>query len=174
MPQNHEYFFLYHHEVAMEKGNRREYIARHESAQDASSHGTNRAEGFERDHMLSLDSEDRLKLENDYDDGVIYKIVIACLALFSGRTHKENSPSAFDNPEAVSQRPEEVAGFIEDMHRSFNIWINYTGALAADVSRSLDARLQESKDIKNMAIELLQMLTRNLEYSMLLPYILLS
>jgi hypothetical protein len=96
----------------MEERNRREHIAQHESAQDASAHGTNSAEGFERDHMLSLKSEDRLKLENDCDDQAIYNIVIACLALFSGRTHQKNSPSDSDYPEAIPQRLDKVADFI--------------------------------------------------------------
>jgi hypothetical protein len=54
---------------------------------------------------------------------------------------------------------------MEQMGRSFDLWINYTGALAA-VGRSLDDRLRGHIDIKEMVLELLQMLARNLQYSM--------
>jgi hypothetical protein len=60
------------------------------------------------------------------------------------------------------------------MHGKFDNWIYCTGAVADDASRSLDAHLQENKDIKDKNIELLQMLTWNLEYSMLIPYMNLS
>ena len=52
-----------------------------------------------------------------------------------------------------------------DFARSFDLWINYTGTLAA-VGRSLDDRLSGHTDIKEMVVELLQMLLRNLQYSM--------
>jgi hypothetical protein len=43
---------------------------------------------------------------------------------------------------------------IEQMGRSFDLWINYTGALAA-VGRSLDDRLRGHTDIKEIVVELL-------------------
>src|SRR5271163_2360546 len=50
---------------------------------------------------------------------------------------------------------------IEQMGRNFDLWINYTGALAA-IGRSLDDRLRGHTDIKEMVVVLLQILARNL------------
>jgi hypothetical protein len=54
---------------------------------------------------------------------------------------------------------------IESIRSDFEMWINYTGALAP-VGRSLDDRLGTYSDIKEMIIELLEMLSWNLEHSM--------
>ncbi|PNP43624.1 hypothetical protein TGAMA5MH_04596 [Trichoderma gamsii] len=51
-----------------------------------------------------------------------------------------------------------------EIERSFNAWIDNTGALADDRSRSLDTRLHAHRDIKEMVVDLLQMLVRNLVY----------
>ncbi|PON28945.1 hypothetical protein TGAM01_v202053 [Trichoderma gamsii] len=51
-----------------------------------------------------------------------------------------------------------------EIERSFNAWIDNTGALADDPSRSLDTRLHAHRDIKEMVVDLLQMLVRNLVY----------
>jgi hypothetical protein len=64
----------------------------------------------------------------------------------------------------VGRDEDERKGEMEVIRRDFELWINYTGALAA-VGRSLDDRLDGYTDIKDMVLELLQMLARNLSYS---------
>ncbi|KAI1330203.1 hypothetical protein F5Y16DRAFT_31336 [Xylariaceae sp. FL0255] len=90
----------------------------------------------------------------------IYDVGIECTRLFEAlieRNTPEPGGDTRDRGVVLRRRTEE-------MGRSFNLWIDYTGALAADVSRSLDTRLYDHGDIKEMVIELLQMLARNLQY----------
>lgn len=49
----------------------------------------------------------------------------------------------------------EFLDFVAEMNKSFDIWIDFTGALAADRKRSLDARLHSHQDISEMVVELL-------------------
>ncbi|KAM0518935.1 hypothetical protein ACHAPE_003925 [Trichoderma viride] len=51
-----------------------------------------------------------------------------------------------------------------EIERSFNAWIDNTGALADDPSKSLDTRLHAHRDIQKMVVDLLKMLVRNLGY----------
>ncbi|KAF4440431.1 hypothetical protein F53441_12274 [Fusarium austroafricanum] len=114
--------------------------------------------------------ETRFEKESDYEsdtDGeeAIFELVRGCLMLFSSLARQAGLPNVPEQPDATAgQHFNEVTEFIADMDRSFNIWIDYTGALAANVDRSLDARLQDCKEIKGIVVELLQMLVRNLEY----------
>jgi hypothetical protein len=121
----------------------------------------------------------------------IYKMVIECSILFddyfnlSSRTNVNTaeSPSQFrqtglenDQPATDSNTTSEsqtrFGGEGEEKRKArmdaikgdFDLWINYTGALAV-VGRSLDDRLSGYTDIKEMVLELLQMLARNLQYS---------
>ena len=124
----------------------------------------------------------------------IYNITVECSTIFGylvkPKLPSKTKPETADNPDTLghsSSQGERPAGNlkttfgsqvkyggdyknnrgtkIEEMERSFNLWINYTGALAA-VGRSLDDRLKGHTDIKEMVVELLQMLARNLQYSM--------
>ncbi|CAG9990474.1 unnamed protein product [Clonostachys byssicola] len=125
---------------------------------------------FIHDNVLSSEYED----ENNSDDNedsdednemAIYETVTTCLELFSRFTGRADSPDTYAKSEDImDKRPTDTVKFIGDMEGSFNLWIDYTGALAANVSRSLDVRLQGYTDIKGMCVELLQMLARNLEY----------
>ncbi|KAH8702324.1 hypothetical protein BGW36DRAFT_424603 [Talaromyces proteolyticus] len=120
-------------------------------------------------------------------EGEIYSLVIECSSLFetlteqSGTDYKTGlstgtSPKLNDSPSINpdrGQRPSESKDDVREkdkrklkvkqMGRSFDLFINYTGALAA-VGRSLDDRLNGHPDIKCMVVELLQMLIRNLQY----------
>lgn len=57
----------------------------------------------------------------------------------------------------------EVATKIQQISGRFDLWVNYTGALAAE-ERCLDNRLDPFPDIKEMVVELLQMLRRNIPH----------
>lgn len=50
---------------------------------------------------------------------------------------------------------------VRGIHNSFAFWVDYTGALAA-AGASLDNRLQDHVEIKEMVLELLEMVARNL------------
>jgi hypothetical protein len=50
---------------------------------------------------------------------------------------------------------------IRGLRNNFAFWIDYTGALA-DIGASLDDRLQGHDEIKEMVMELLEMVDRNL------------
>ncbi|CAI7653491.1 unnamed protein product [Penicillium palitans] len=120
-----------------------------------------REPSLEHNDMSSSEEED----SDEESQKSIYEAVSACLELFSRFTGQANlSDTSAKSEEAVAECPTERINFMKDMKRSFNLWIEYTGALAADVSRSLDERLKGHKDIKGMSVELLQMLARNLEY----------
>ncbi|KAF2106156.1 hypothetical protein BDV96DRAFT_607675 [Lophiotrema nucula] len=101
--------------------------------------------------------------EQDLENNdIIYKATEACLVLLESLGKRADSSTTLQVEKTdgdLSQDPP----FLEDMARSFNIWINYTGALA-DPSRCLDFRLKDHDDIRDMILELLQMLERNLEY----------
>ncbi|KAL7819527.1 hypothetical protein V8C44DRAFT_318370 [Trichoderma aethiopicum] len=56
-------------------------------------------------------------------------------------------------------------GFAEDLWGRFNLWVAYTGALAAPRA-SLDARIVGQANIKAMILELLSMIQANLEYEL--------
>ncbi|KAL6900065.1 hypothetical protein GGI43DRAFT_56176 [Trichoderma evansii] len=104
----------------------------------------------------------------------IYNIVIECTALFESLSERAKlSHGEKDIGNEKGEREDGKMGLgdqssssklgIDEMERSFTLWIDYTGALA-DVSRSLDMRLHAHSDIKEMVTDLLQMLARNLEY----------
>ncbi|OBT39283.1 hypothetical protein VE00_10598 [Pseudogymnoascus sp. WSF 3629] len=114
----------------------------------------------------------------------IYNIVIACDVLFdnyfnllsnvktvespnqSGQTGSKNDQATKDSKTTSEPRTkdeDERKAKMEVIRRDFDLWINYTGALAT-VGRSLDDRLGADTDIKEMVLELLEMLDRNLQY----------
>lgn len=119
----------------------------------------------------------------------IYDIVIECTTLFQSLTERsELNHGKEDNGDETAEGQDGKVALGDqisnsklgtgEMEKSFNLWIDYTGALAADVSRSLDARLHAHRDIKEMVTDLLQMLARNLGYrkstsAMQLPLLLL-
>lgn len=98
------------------------------------------------------------------NDGVIYKTSISCLDRFYNLTKRANTSAILD-PGMLHVEPGAQLPFMEDMARSFNIWIDYTGAMA-DHSRCLDSRLRGYDDIRDMVLELLELLEMNLDYSM--------
>jgi hypothetical protein len=122
----------------------------------------------------------------------IYNIVIECLNLFDNlidlktphrrdHTHKSYKYTAQSFPASrnsdvaiISPRGKGVGMDIRSEHesgerdainrqeRSFDLWIKYTGALAM-VGVSLDDRLRDHTEIKEMVVELLHMVARNLQ-----------
>jgi hypothetical protein len=104
-----------------------------------------------------MDKTDGLAPEDMND---IYDTVIECTRLFDSLAEGV----IIDHESVIEDKDNGLRRRIEETRRSFNLWIDYTGALAADVSRSLDVRLHEHMDIKEMVIELLEMLARNLQY----------
>ncbi|KAK8877655.1 camk camk1 camk1-cmk kinase [Apiospora arundinis] len=105
---------------------------------------------------------------DDYDEEAIYDTTIACLCLFSNISRNMDSSDKSPQPGQPEQSSREQSSNVDesvmDLSRSFDIWIDYTGALASDESRALDARLQGFKDIKNMILNLLEMLSDNLQH----------
>lgn len=116
----------------------------------------------------------------------IYNIVIACDVLFDHffnllsnvktvephnqprQTGSENDKATKDSKATSGPRTkdeDERIAKMEIIRRDFDLWVNYTGALAS-VGRSLDDSLGADTDIKEMVLELLEMLARNLQYSM--------
>jgi len=96
------------------------------------------------------------------NDGVIYKTSLSCLDRFYNLTKRANTSVVLD-PGRLHVEPGAQLPFMEDMARSFNIWIDYTGAMA-DHSRCLDSRLRGYDDIRDMVLELLELLEMNLDY----------
>jgi len=103
----------------------------------------------------------------------IYQVVLDCEILFhnvkllqvpskntiSDRVRGEKLPDP-----STGIRHDEPATRIENQQHSFNMWVRYTGALAAG-SASLDDRLQYHPEIREMVMELLHMAMKNLQKS---------
>ena len=58
---------------------------------------------------------------------------------------------------------------VEDLRGQFNQWAAYLGAFAAPRS-SLDARLGPHPSIRDMVVELLQVIRRNVQWGMANPF----
>lgn len=155
----------------MEGDNRQHGVVFHEDAQDAFSYGNN---DVKQGHLLSLDSEDDLEFEEDCDDEKnnksVSQLIVVCVGLFSRQMGQENSPSASNKPETTVERPKEIAEFIVDISSDFRYWIQVTTTLARHINHCLDSLFQEYKDIKVLAIDLLEVLIENLEYGTSLFY----
>ncbi|KAK6856466.1 HET-domain-containing protein [Apiospora arundinis] len=119
-------------------------------------------------HESGTSSEEDGDSGDDYDEEAIYDTTIACLCLFSNISRNMDSSDKSPQPGQPEQSSREQSSNVDesvmDLSRSFDIWIDYTGALASDESRALDARLQGFKDIKNMILNLLEMLSDNLQH----------
>ncbi|KAH0532612.1 hypothetical protein TsFJ059_001282 [Trichoderma semiorbis] len=119
--------------------------------------------------MTSLE-EPKLDDAND-----IYDIVIECKTLFESLAErvkldygekdiKTEKGEQEDEQMAFGDRTGSSKLSTDEMESRFNLWIDDSGALAADVSRSLDTRLSARQQVKEMVTDLLQMLARNLKY----------
>ncbi|UKZ52305.1 hypothetical protein TrVGV298_006080 [Trichoderma virens] len=102
------------------------------------------------------------------DGNEIYDIVIECSNLFETIILFENGDHSGNQPADAShlqpgKNDTTRRTRIGQLGRSFDLWINYTGALAS-IDRSLDNRLRDHSDIKEMVMDLLEMLHRNLCY----------
>lgn len=165
---------MYHIDTTMEEANRQDGAVCHEEAQDAFSYNNDDATGFEQGHVLSLENDDDLEFEDDYDDVQKHKdvsaAVVKCIFLFGKQMSQENSPCASDKPETTNERSKEIAEFIVDMNSNFMYWFERTSALARDISDSLYSLFQEYRDVKTEVIGLLEVLIENLESGMLLFY----
>ncbi|KAK8005654.1 hypothetical protein PG990_011691 [Apiospora arundinis] len=114
----------------------------------------------------SEESSDEYKTTCDEnDEEAVYEATTACLYLLSTLTSKVDLSDSSQWPEQkASQQHDGFIDSIRNLRLSFNNWIDNTGALAPVVNSALDARLQGYRDIKDMTLELLQMLSRNLRY----------
>ncbi len=88
------------------------------------------------------------RLQNDQDES-IYSAAIACSKLFNNLCLK-----SLETNELRCDVAEELCG-------RFNLWAAYVGALASPKA-SLDARLVDHSDVKDMILELLAMVKRNI------------
>lgn len=108
----------------------------------------------------SLESEDG-NYENT--ETAIYGITEACLDILERLASELQLSSNLQQDEEPSESvlsdtsPPDITG----LRNSFAFWIDYTGALAP-VGASLDDRLHGHDEIKEMVIELLEMVERNL------------
>lgn len=109
---------------------------------------------------MATQAEQELGVTDD-----IHTLVIECRVILdslSGR-FKSTYGNKFRKMTLEDKSSSSKLGTAE-IERSFNAWIDNTGALADDPSRSLDTRLHAHRDIKEMVVDLLQMLVRNLVY----------
>ncbi len=120
-----------------------------------------------------MDHDDQ---DNDDSLDIIYSIVIECSNLLEsfpvstgqatlGATDNVTNLAPtyhHDGPpdEDINEKKKKT---VSRLTHSFQLWINYTGALGA-VGISLDDRLRGHPDIREMVVDLLRMLMRNLEY----------
>ena len=86
----------------------------------------------------------------DQDEHAIYEEATKCLDLFE--LYLKSTGVTSSNHETV-----------EELRGRFNLWAAYVGAFA-QAKVSLDARLIEHRDIKDMVLELLLMIQKNLRY----------
>ncbi|KAH0490212.1 hypothetical protein TgHK011_001692 [Trichoderma gracile] len=102
------------------------------------------------------------------DDNGIYSVVIECSSLFE-TISLQDGDDANDEPRSMATthirhgHDSASRAKVKQLGRSFDLWINYTGALAS-IDRSLDSRLKDHADIKEMVLDLLEMLQRNLRH----------
>jgi hypothetical protein len=95
----------------------------------------------------------------------IYNITDRCLdaleRLVSGFDAECSQDPEHDAPTLAPPPFGESLLDIRGLRNNFAFWIDYTGALA-DIGASLDDRLQGHDEIKEMVMELLEMVDRNL------------
>ncbi len=80
----------------------------------------------------------------------IYRAAITCSGLFQ----------TYLTASVTSEPRRNIA---DELCGRFNLWAAYTGAFASPKA-SLDARLADHEDIKDMVLELLVMVERNIRY----------
>ncbi|KAL5088875.1 hypothetical protein Trisim1_006290 [Trichoderma cf. simile WF8] len=109
------------------------------------------------------------------DTNDIHDIVIECKTLFESLAERVNldhgekdikteKGEQEDGQMAFGDRTGSSNLSTDKMKSRSNLWIDGSGALAADVSRSLDTRLPARRYIKKMVTDQLQILARNLKY----------
>lgn len=117
-------------------------------------------------HLTSRDLEADVDDEQLQDaDNAIYDVTEACsdilerliLAIDVGALPEKLSLTS----DASAYSEDEPTTHIRSLRNNFAFWIDYTGALAP-IEASLDARLHGHDEIKQMVVELLEMVERNL------------
>lgn len=104
-------------------------------------------------------------LDEPKPDGTndIYHIVIECMTLFESLSEqvtldhgeKDIKVEKGEQEDGQMASGDQISGSklsTNEMKRSFNLWIDNTDALAADVSESLDTRLYAHRDIKRWSL----------------------
>ena len=101
--------------------------------------------------------------EHQGPDTEIYDVTEACFDLFErllSAAEADYSPEqALLAPDSASS--DELPRDMRGLRNSFAFWIDYTGALAP-VGASLDDRLHGHEEIREIVVELLEMVERNL------------
>ncbi|KAI0537277.1 hypothetical protein GGR58DRAFT_472437 [Xylaria digitata] len=98
----------------------------------------------------------RLVPPPELPDTALYDLTDKCYDAFE-RLVEADSSSELRDDESPGAAPRDLLG----LKNSFAFWVDYVGALAP-VSASLDDRLAGSVEIKEMIIELLEMVERNI------------
>ncbi|KAM0521323.1 hypothetical protein ACHAPE_002803 [Trichoderma viride] len=135
---------------------------------DASSYGDDDVAGSELGRVLSFESEDELKFEEEYHDKIynrpISNLVVACVGLFGRQMSQENSSFASDMPGTTAESRKELAEFIVHMNDTFRCWMAETADLAENIIHDLDSLFNEYKDRKVMAVDVFEVLIEALQY----------
>lgn len=137
---------------------------------DASSYGDDDVASSELGRVLSLESEDELKFEEEYHDKIynrpISDLVVACVGLFGRQMSQKNSSFASDRPGSTAESRKELAEFIVHMNDTFRCWMAETADLADNITHDLDSLFNEYKDRKVMAVDVFEVLIEALQYGM--------
>lgn len=137
---------------------------------DTSSYGDDDVAGSELGRVLSFESEDELKFEEEYHDKIynrpISSLAVACLGLFGRQMSRENSSVASDKPGTTAESRKELAKFMVDMNDTFRCWMAETADLAEKIIHDLDSLFNEYKDRKVMAVDVFKVLIEALQYGM--------
>lgn len=89
-------------------------------------------------------------------DTALYDLTDRCYTAFERLVEAGGGPEP-SSDESSSATPHDLAG----LKNSFSFWVDYTGALAP-VGASLDDRLVGYEEVKEMVVELLEMVERNI------------
>jgi hypothetical protein len=116
-------------------------------------------------HLASSDRQTDREKEEYETANAIYDVTEACFDIFERLVSAVDADASPEKSLLVSDISEsstkELSSDIRGLRNSFAFWIDYTGALAP-IGASLDDRLQDHGEIKEMVVELLEMVERNL------------
>lgn len=114
-------------------------------------------------HGDSQAEDDREVQKRQQTAVTIYDVTDSCFDVFERLVSAADGDASLNQAFLVldSQSPDESPRDMRGFRNNFAFWIDYTGALAP-TRASLDARLHGHDEIKEMVMELLEMIQRNL------------